>query len=276
MTLYRTEERFRFAGADRHAPCRARDTRLRRTDAGPARSDPAAASRARPAGAGGNRHRQDGGVRAADRPAVDAKTPAPRRATRALVLVPTRELAMQVAEAIHKYAQGHRPSTSSRSTAARRWSSRSARCERGVDIVVATPGRALDHSAPQDAAASTRCSALVLDEADEMLDMGFAEDLEAILEATPPTRQTALFSATMPPRIAAIADAPLEEPGAGDDRARKADGRQDAAGARRSPTSVARAQKAAALARLLDVEDPTVGARVLPHARRSRRSSPRR
>ena len=67
---------------------------------------------------------------------------------------------------------------------------------RGADVVVATPGRALDHLRRQTLDLGA-LEVLVLDEADEMLDMGFAEDLEAILDATPPTRQTALFSATM-------------------------------------------------------------------------------
>ena len=78
--------------------------------------------------------------------------------------------------------------------------------ERGADIVVATPGRALDHIRRKTLELDA-LRVLVLDEADEMLDMGFAEDLDAILEATPTTRQTALFSATMPPRILAIARA---------------------------------------------------------------------
>ena len=68
---------------------------------------------------------------------------------------------------------------------------------RGADIIVATPGRALDHLR-RSTLKLDALVALVLDEADEMLDMGFADDLEAILSATPPTRQTALFSATMP------------------------------------------------------------------------------
>ncbi len=128
----------------------------------------------------------------------------------ALVLVPTRELAMQVSEAIYKYGRqlearvvpiyGGQPI--GRQLHALR---------RGVDIVVATPGRALDHigrgTLPLDDIA-----VVVLDEADEMLDMGFADDIEAILEATPSDRQTVLFSATMPPRIDAIADRHLRDP----------------------------------------------------------------
>src|SRR5208282_603359 len=81
----------------------------------------------------------------------------------------------------------------------------------GVDVVVATPGRALDHISRQ----TLRLHALdmiVLDEADEMLDMGFAEDIESILSETPETRQTVLFSATIPPRIAAITKRHLTDP----------------------------------------------------------------
>ena len=128
-------------------------------------------------------------------------TAASRTATvRALVLVPTRELAMQVAEAVHKYGKamgivalpiygGASMETQIRSL------------KRGVDVVVATPGRALDHIRRKTLRLDG-VRTVILDEADEMLDMGFAEDLEAILEAMPAERQTALFSATLPPRIA--------------------------------------------------------------------------
>src|SRR4029453_14822384 len=83
--------------------------------------------------------------------------------------------------------------------------------ERGVDVVVATPGRALDHLGR----GTLRLGALetvVLDEADEMLDMGFAEDIEALLEAPPEARQTVLFSAPLPERIDAIARRHLHDP----------------------------------------------------------------
>ncbi|MEP6507870.1 MAG: DEAD/DEAH box helicase, partial [Gemmatimonadales bacterium] len=121
----------------------------------------------------------------------------------AIVLVPTRELAMQVAEAIHKYGKsfGARvlpvyggQSIHQQLTVLRR----------GVDVVVATPGRAMDHIRRKTLDLS-HLRTVVLDEADEMLDMGFAEDLEAILQSTPSDRQTALFSATVAPRIRSIA-----------------------------------------------------------------------
>src|SRR5258708_39198649 len=82
---------------------------------------------------------------------------------------------------------------------------------RGVDVVVATPGRVLDHIR-RKSIDLTLVKTVVLDEADEMLDMGFADDLEAILGALPTTRQTALFSATIPPRIASIATSHLSNP----------------------------------------------------------------
>src|SRR4029078_9292863 len=83
--------------------------------------------------------------------------------------------------------------------------------KRGVDVVVATPGRALEHINRKTLQLKT-IQTVVLDEADEMLDMGFAEDLDAILEQTPRERQTALFSATMPIPIGSIATRPLHEP----------------------------------------------------------------
>jgi ATP-dependent RNA helicase DeaD len=128
----------------------------------------------------------------------------------ALVLVPTRELAMQVAEAMHKYGQklkitvipiygGHSFGQQQRML------------DRGVDVVVATPGRALDHIRRKTMDLSG-IAILTLDEADEMLDMGFAEDLEAILSETPPERQTVFFSATLPPRIAGMVKRHLKNP----------------------------------------------------------------
>ena len=177
-----------------------------------------------------------------------------RTPTRGLILVPTRELAMQVAEATHKYARGTglfvAPLYGGASMMQQIRS-----LERGADIVVATPGRALDHlrrlSLNLDA-----ISMLVLDEADEMLDMGFADDIDAILEATPKERQTALFSATMPPRLRAIAGRHLRTPKQVQIAAEKT-----AAGKlpriRQVAYVVARPHKAAALQRVLDIESPT-------------------
>jgi ATP-dependent RNA helicase DeaD len=125
--------------------------------------------------------------------------------------------------------------------------------ERGATIVVATPGRALDHVRRRTLGLD-RLRVLVLDEADEMLDMGFAEDLDAILDATPDGRQTALFSATMPPRIRAIAERHLRDP------ARVSIAREKAAPGRLPRVRqvafiVARPHKPAALERVLETEN---------------------
>src|SRR5688572_30502760 len=113
----------------------------------------------------------------------------------ALVLVPTRELAMQVSEAIHRYA-GEMPIRVLPVYGGQSIGLQLRALERGVDVVVATPGRAVDH-VKRKSIHLEGVQVLVLDEADEMLDMGFAEDLEILLSATPDTRQTALFSATI-------------------------------------------------------------------------------
>src|SRR6185436_14880513 len=81
----------------------------------------------------------------------------------------------------------------------------------GVDVVIATPGRALDHLR-RGRLVMGGVRVVVLDEADEMLDMGFQEDIEAVLKESPATRQTVLFSATMPPRIEAIAKRNQRDP----------------------------------------------------------------
>jgi ATP-dependent RNA helicase DeaD len=176
-----------------------------------------------------------------------------RRPSGGLVLVPTRELAMQVAEAVHKYARGT-PLTVVPLYGGASISQQIRALERGADIVVATPGRALDHIRRQTLVLDA-LRVLVLDEADEMLDMGFADDLDAILDATPKARQTALFSATMPPRLRAIAERHLRDP----KRIAIAQEKQ-AAGkrprVRQVAYVVARAQKPAALQRVLDMEQP--------------------
>jgi ATP-dependent RNA helicase DeaD len=171
----------------------------------------------------------------------------------ALVLVPTRELAVQVSEAIHRYGRdlgarvvpiyGGQPI------------GRQLRAlEHGVDVVVATPGRALDHIG-RDTLRLGGLRIVVLDEADEMLDMGFAEDIEAILEQTPAERQTVLFSATMPARIESIAGAHLREPV----RIRMGRPTTEAGETplvRQSAYVVPRSHKPAALGRILDIEAP--------------------
>jgi len=184
---------------------------------------------------------------------------APRRtnkrpATSGVVLVPTRELAMQVSEAIHRYARGtgltvvplYGGSSMQQQIRA---------LDRGADVVVATPGRALDHIRRKTLNLDA-VRVLVLDEADEMLDLGFAEDIETILEETPETRQTALFSATMPARILKITERHLKKP------QRVTIAREKTAAGkmpriRQVAYIVRRAQKPAALDRILEMEDPT-------------------
>jgi ATP-dependent RNA helicase DeaD len=128
----------------------------------------------------------------------------------ALILVPTRELAIQVGTAVQRYGKELRttvlPVYGGQAIGPQIQAMR-----RGVDVIVATPGRVLDHLR-RHTLKLDGIQIVVLDEADEMLDMGFAEDLEAILEETPAAKQTALFSATMPPRIQAIAHRHLRDP----------------------------------------------------------------
>ena len=170
----------------------------------------------------------------------------------ALVLVPTRELAMQVSEAIFRYGRelhvkvtpiyGGQPIFRQLQA-----------LDRGVHIVVATPGRALDHIG-RGSLHLGAIKTVILDEADEMLDMGFADDIDSILQATPVERQTVLFSATMPARINALARKYQRDPvriqiGRGDTQ-------PGTALVRQSAYMVQRSHKPAALGRILDIEGP--------------------
>jgi ATP-dependent RNA helicase RhlE len=133
-----------------------------------------------------------------------------RRAPRALVLVPTRELAAQVSEQMNNYARR----LGLRSTMIYGGVTIQAQIERlhrGVDIVVATPGRLLDH-AERGTVNLSRIEVLVLDEADRMLDLGFIDDIKAVAEYLPATRQTLLFSATYSKEIKQLADELLDHP----------------------------------------------------------------
>src|SRR5690349_1130748 len=173
---------------------------------------------------------------------------------RALVLVPTRELAEQVSQAVHRYGRelgvqvlpvyGGQPI--GRQLQALR---------RGVDVVVGTPGRVIDHI-ERETLRLGDVRTVVLDEADEMLDMGFAEDIEAILAETPAERQTVLFSATMPPRIDSIARRHLRDP-VRITMGRKAVSPDELPLVRQIAYIVARAHRPAALGRILDVEAPS-------------------
>ncbi len=179
----------------------------------------------------------------------------------ALVLAPTRELAMQVAEAVHRYGRelgarvvpvyGGQPITT-----------QLARLARGVDVVVATPGRAVDHL-DRGTLRFDEVKIVILDEADEMLDMGFADDLDRILGALPKERQTALFSATISGPIARLAERHLNDP----ERIRvhrEETGAGESARVRQVAYVVRRSDKLAALGRILDLED---GAATLVFAR---------
>jgi ATP-dependent RNA helicase DeaD len=172
---------------------------------------------------------------------------------RALVLVPTRELAVQVSEAIYKYGRhlgarvlpiyGGAPIVRQMKS-----------LDHGVDVVVATPGRTIDHLTRKTLDLRD-LEVVVLDEADEMLDMGFAEDIETILARTPETRQTVLFSATMPPRIKHMVSQHLTTPttiSVGLTQTAQGEAPQ----VRQTAYIVDRAHKAAALGRVLDVEQP--------------------
>ncbi|MCO5054279.1 DEAD/DEAH box helicase [Thermomonas sp.] len=143
-------------------------------------------------------------------PALAKLDPAPGK-PQVLVLAPTRELAIQVAEAFQTYAkhipgfqilpiyggQGYGPQLHA--------------LRRGVHVVVGTPGRVIDHL-QRGTLDLSQLRMLVLDEADEMLRMGFIDDVETVLKSTPDTRQVALFSATMPAPIRNIAKTHLREP----------------------------------------------------------------
>jgi ATP-dependent RNA helicase DeaD len=128
----------------------------------------------------------------------------------ALVLAPTRELAMQVARAMHEYgaALGVRVLPVYGGQPYRRQIDR---LRKGVDVVVGTPGRLLD-LLRQNALDLGGVQTVILDEADEMLSMGFIEDIEAILEATPAQRQTALLSATLPAGVRSLAQRYMRDP----------------------------------------------------------------
>lgn len=135
----------------------------------------------------------------------------PRRGVQALVLTPTRELAVQVAEAISSFA-AHLPAiTVVPIYGGASFLPQRAALRAGAQVVVGTPGRIIDHLERKTLDLSG-LKFLVLDEADEMLRMGFAEDVDRILTDAPGERQTALFSATMPPAIRNIARKHLSDP----------------------------------------------------------------
>jgi ATP-dependent RNA helicase RhlE len=142
-------------------------------------------------------------------PIVDRLIDGPRR-TRALVLTPTRELCVQVEESVHKYAK-HSELAVVSVYGGVPLEPQQKMLRAGVDIVVATPGRLIDHLERQNVVFDD-LEVLVLDEADRMLDMGFAPQINRIVSDVPKYRQTLLFSATMPPEVEALARKYLRKP----------------------------------------------------------------
>jgi superfamily II DNA/RNA helicase len=139
-----------------------------------------------------------------------AKGRAKARMPRSLVLAPTRELAAQVAESFEKYGKYHKLSMALLIGGVS-FAEQDMKLTRGVDVLIATPGRLLDHH-ERGKLLLTGIEVMVVDEADRMLDMGFIPDIERIFNLTPFTRQTLFFSATMPPEIQRITDQFLSAP----------------------------------------------------------------
>ncbi len=134
-----------------------------------------------------------------------------QKSPQALVLAPTRELALQVCEAFESYASHMRGVHVLPVYGGQAYGVQLSALRRGVHVVVGTPGRIMDHL-EKGTLDLTELKYLVLDEADEMLKMGFAEDVETILADTPDDKQVALFSATMPPQIRRISQKYLNDP----------------------------------------------------------------
>jgi ATP-dependent RNA helicase DeaD len=173
-----------------------------------------------------------------------------RRVPQALVLAPTRELAIQVAEAFQTYARHMEGFHILPVYGGQGMGQQLRQLARGVHVIVGTPGRVMDHLRRETLNLS-QLSTLVLDEADEMLRMGFIEDVEWILEHTPENRQTALFSATMPPAIRKIADRYLNDPAEIKIKAKTA----TVEAINQQYWLVSGMQKLEALTRILDAED---------------------
>ena len=142
-------------------------------------------------------------------PMIQSLDPA-QKGIQGLVIAPTRELAMQVSNAIFSYGQGKGVRVAA-IFGGQAYTRQTRRLSQGVDIVIGTPGRLLD-LIRQKKLDISGVKTVILDEADEMLSMGFIEDIEAILSETPSERQTALFSATIPNRIQQTAAAYMRDP----------------------------------------------------------------
>ena len=176
-----------------------------------------------------------------ERLAIGQKTP------QALVLAPTRELAMQVADSFKAYSAGHPHLKVLAVYGGTDFRSQINALRRGVDVVVGTPGRVMDHMR-QGTLDTTGLRSLVLDEADEMLRMGFIDDVEWILEQLPQERQVVLFSATMPPEIRRLSKRYLKDPAEVTIRTKDQEGKR----IRQRSITVPMPHKLEALQRVLD------------------------
>lgn len=133
------------------------------------------------------------------------------KAPQLLILAPTRELAIQVAEACQQYAKHLKGLNILPIYGGQSYTIQLKQLKRGAQVVVGTPGRVMDHMRRKTLSLD-KLKALVLDEADEMLRMGFIDDVKWVLEQSPPDRQIALFSATMPREVKKVADQHLQNP----------------------------------------------------------------
>ena len=167
-----------------------------------------------------------------------------------LVLTPTRELAIQVAEAFQAYARHLKGFHVLPIYGGQSMDTQLRQLKRGVHVVIGTPGRIMDHLRRKSLVLDT-LRTLVLDEADEMLRMGFIDDVEWILEHTPPERQTALFSATMPEAIRRVAQKHLRDPR----EVRIKSGTATVSTTQQRYWQVSGLHKLDALTRILEVED---------------------
>jgi ATP-dependent RNA helicase DeaD len=173
------------------------------------------------------------------------------RAVQALVLTPTRELAVQVAEHTHRLGR-YRGIDVLPIYGGRSYARQISGLRHGAQVVVGTPGRLMDHIRRETLDLSA-VAFVVLDEADEMLSLGFVEDVEWILDQVPARRQIALFSATLPPRIVALAERYQREPA----RIRVAPEKLTLPQTDQWYVEVAAAAKLDALTRILDVQTPS-------------------
>ena len=170
-----------------------------------------------------------------------------QKTPQALVLAPTRELAMQVAESFKAYSAGHPHLKVLAVYGGTDFRSQISALRRGVDVVVGTPGRVMDHMR-QGTLDTSGLRSLVLDEADEMLRMGFIEDVEWILDQLPEQRQVVLFSATMPPEIRRLSKRYLNDPAEVTIRTKDQEGKR----IRQRSITVPMPHKLEALQRVLD------------------------